>query len=189
MAETPDFIAGSTRLSEVFAFAHRVHDGPRSPDSTEVAHPLQVARILHRHRYDDDVIAAALLHDAVEDTPTGLGEIARRFGVPVARLVSIMTEDDTIQSYAERKAEHRRRLAGGGEREAAIFAADKLAKLGELRRTGETVPAQKLDHYEQCVRMLAAEHADVPFLDELTAELAAYRRECRDPAGVTAAQP
>lgn len=178
MAAAPDFICGSARLSEVFAFAHRVHDGPRSPDDTEVGHPVQVARILHRHRYDNDVIAAALLHDSVEDTATGLGEIARRFGVPVARLVSIMTEDDEIESYAERKAEHRRRLAGGGEREAAIFAADKLAKLAELRRTGEVVAAERLDHYQQSVSMLVAEHAEVPFLDELTGELAAYQREC-----------
>jgi len=186
MAGTPDFIRGSTRLSEVFTFAHRVHDGPRSPDDTEVGHPLQVARILHRHRYDEDVIAAALLHDTVEDTGTGLGEIARRFGVPVARLVSIMTEDDTIESYPERKAEHRRRLAEGGEREAAIFAADKLAKLAGLRRTGEVVPAEKLDHYQQSVIMLEAEHADVPFLQELTGELAAYRRECAPAPAATA---
>jgi (p)ppGpp synthase/HD superfamily hydrolase len=186
MAGTPDFIRGSPRLSEVFSFAHRVHDGPSSPRRTEVAHPVQVARILARHRYDEDVIAAALLHDAVEDTPTGLGEIARRFGLPVARLVSIMTEDASIDSYAERKAEHRRRLAGGGEREAAIFAADKLAKLAELRRTGEVVPAEKLDHYEQSVSMLAAEHPDVPFLDELTRELAAYRPERRGATDVPA---
>src|SRR5688572_12310296 len=128
MAASPDFIRASHRLAEVFAFARQAHEGPRSHSDTDFDHPVEVARILHRHGYDEDVIAAALLHDAVEDTATGVGEIARRFGVPVARLVAIMTEDAAIEPYAERKAEHRRRLAGGGERAAAIFAGDKLAK-------------------------------------------------------------
>ena len=48
----------SSRLAEVFAFARHAHEGPRSHSDTDVDHPVEVARILHRHGYDEDVIAA-----------------------------------------------------------------------------------------------------------------------------------
>lgn len=140
-------------------------------DGPAISHPLEVARILERHGFDDDVVAAGVLHDVVEHAGQSPAEIGRRFGRSVRALVETMTEDDAIEDYEERKAEHRSRLATSDERAAAIFAADKLAKVRELSRTGKRPPEPKLDHYVESLRMLRHAHPSLPMLDELDQEL------------------
>ena len=99
----------------------------RRRNSTNIDHPAEV-ELLHDAGYDDEVVAAALLHDVIEDTDTDLTEVGDRFGPRVAELVCVMTEDASIEPYEERKAEHRARVSDHSARAAAIYAADKLAK-------------------------------------------------------------
>ena len=176
MDRPPDLLGRSPLVRDALAFARAAHGDPGGDGPTDVEHPLAVARILHDHGYRDEVVAAALLHDVVEDTPAGLDAIAERFGPAIALLVATLTEDPTIDSYPARKADHRRRLAAAGGEAAALLAADKLAKLRELAGERSTVEAPKLEHYRESVRMLRAAHPGVPFLDRLERELAAYER-------------
>ncbi|MFX8688973.1 HD domain-containing protein, partial [Acinetobacter baumannii] len=68
-----------------------------------INHPIRVARILVDAGIEDDIIlAAAILHDTVEDTETTLDELSARFGPEVAAIVAEMTDDKT-QTKAERK--------------------------------------------------------------------------------------
>lgn len=173
MEAATDFARGSRLLTAALAFAREAHESPEA-DDTPVDHPVHVAGILHEHGYGEEVLAAALLHDVVEDTPCGLDAIGRRFGVRVRDLVATMTEDASIDSYGERKAEHRRRLARAAPRAAAIFAADKLAKVRELSAERSAGPPEKLDHYRACLEMLRSAHPDIPFLDRLDRELGDY---------------
>lgn len=182
MQAPPDFLSESPRLLAAFDFARHAHEGPAARDDTPLHHPVEVTRILHDHGCGEDVLAAALLHDVVEDSACDQTDIAPRFGSRVARLVATMTEDASIESFDERKADHRHRVGSGGSEVAMIFAADKLAKVCELARRRETVEPEKLKHYELCLEMLRGCHPEVGFLDELGAELAAYRRAL--PAGV-----
>jgi (p)ppGpp synthase/HD superfamily hydrolase len=166
----PDFVTGSTLLEGAYESAVSAHHGPRSRGDTQIDHPVAVARLLHENAFPEVVVAAALLHDVIEDTDTELGEIETRFGPAVAELVGEMTEDETISSYRERKAEHRDRVAGSG-RAAAIYAADKLAKVRMLNERGEHPGGERLEHYRRTLIELRAADPSLPFLSELAEQL------------------
>jgi (p)ppGpp synthase/HD superfamily hydrolase len=169
MHEPPQFIADSDLLSSAYLLARSAHHGPAREGSTDIDHPLAVAEVLHEHGFDENVVAAGLLHDVVEDTALDTGAIEKTFGSDVGRLVAEMTEDTGIEGYEERKAEHRSRVSDD-PRAAAIYAADKLAKTRELAGARE-VPREKLDHYLQTLEMLCEQHANLPFLSQLREEL------------------
>ena len=121
--------------------------------------------------YDDEVVAAGLLHDVVEDSTIAPEEIEARCGPEVRRLVDALTEDPAIASYAQRKAEHRSRISRADRTVAAIYAADKLAKVRACAATGELPATHKLRHYRRTVQALDTAYPDLPFLDDLRFEL------------------
>ena len=88
-----------------------------------------MAALLAEAGYDEEVVAAGLLHDVVEDSTVGLDEVEARCGPEVRRLVAALTEDATIDPWASRKAEHRNRTANQDRVVGAIYLADKLAKV------------------------------------------------------------
>ncbi len=94
------------------AFAHRVHAGQRRLSGEPyVEHALAVAGIVAGLNLDGEAVAAALLHDAVEDTDCTLEEIRERFGPAVARLVDGVTKMEAIRTLregAESRQEQRR---------------------------------------------------------------------------------
>lgn len=153
-----------------------------------IEHPLAVAELLAEHGCPDEVLAAALLHDVVEKGGMEVGELRERFGDVVASLVDALTEDGAIESYAERKDEHRVRVAGAGHGARAIFAADKLVNMGVLRDAyavrGEDVDGElrvpldtKLHTWERDLKMLAEQDPALPLVERLADELAGLRRE------------
>ena len=62
-----------------------------------ICHPLAVARLVLDLGMDSESIAAALLHDVVEDTPTTLDDLKAAFGEEVALLVDGVTKLTKIQ--------------------------------------------------------------------------------------------
>jgi (p)ppGpp synthase/HD superfamily hydrolase len=163
-------IAGSELLERAYEAALLAHHGPAGDGETRIDHPVAVATLLRENQYPEVVVAAALLHDVIEDTEVEASEIESEFGPEVADLVRTMTEDVSICSYPARKAEHRRRVAGD-PRAAAIYAADKLAKVRALNADGETPPAEKLDHYRRTHHELREAEPSLPFLADLAEEL------------------
>ena len=143
--------------------------GARGIDDTTIAHPIAVAGLLYEADFSDEVVAAALLHDVVEDTTVAPGEISSRFGPEITRLVAEMTEDGAIEDYSERKAEHRDRVSGD-RTVAAIYAADKLANSRYLESADEA-PRERLQHYRRTLETLVETNPDLPFLDDLRREL------------------
>jgi polyphosphate kinase len=152
-------------LAGALDFAASAHHGPRRAGGTDIDHPIAVARLLDEAGFDEAVVAAALLHDVVEDTKTDVDELRARFGDPVADLVATMTEDADIDTYEERKAEHRRRIREDGQGAAAIYAADKLATARTL--AGERIPARRLAHFRRTLDELSRARPELPFLGEL----------------------
>ena len=59
-------------------------------------HPLEVASLLEREGYPDHVVAAAVLHDVLEDTDTQRSELTERFGTAVSDLVAAVSDDPAI---------------------------------------------------------------------------------------------
>ena len=82
-------------VSEAIIFAAKVHDGMRrrKSDSPYVLHPLEAAVIVGSMTDDQHVIAAAVLHDVVEDAGIAMDEIEQRFGTRVRQLVESETEN------------------------------------------------------------------------------------------------
>ena len=79
------------------------------------------------------MIAAGLLHDAIEKTDASAEDLKTRFGIPVATLVLAVSEDQRIIDYAERKAALCEQVARAGPDALNVFAADKISKVHELR--------------------------------------------------------
>jgi (p)ppGpp synthase/HD superfamily hydrolase len=115
--------------------ASEAHEGQRRKDdgSPYITHPIGVAGLLDDAEFSDEVIAAALLHDVVEDTDLDPGELRERFGERVAELVEALSEDNDISDYEERKREHREQVEESGPDAVAIYIADKLSNLRDMR--------------------------------------------------------
>lgn len=167
----PDFVRGSELLEDALRFAREAYrtEGPHGQG--KLRHSIEVARLLHEAGFDEEVVAAGLMHDVVEATAAELPQVAERFGSRAAALVEAMTEDDGIESYEARKAEHRARVTAQGSSAAAIYAADKLAKMPHLRADPDSASERQLAHYRQTAETLRAAHPDLPFLADLDEEL------------------
>lgn len=144
-----------------------------------VEHPRMVAATLAAHDYADATLAAALLHDVVEDSDTTVAQVRAEFGDEIADLVAALSDDESIEDYRERKEEHRARVAVVDGDAFAIYAADKLTNLTTIhesvRREGAaTVAAEfkvplelKLEVWAADAAMLRREAPDLPLLDPL----------------------
>jgi HD domain len=124
-------------------------------------HPLEVASILDRSGYPDYVVAAAILHDVLEDTDSERSELEARFGAAVAELVAAVTDDASIEDEEERKARLTERVRRLGGYPAAVYAADKISKVRELRTVLATgAPREdvepKLARHRRSLSMLEA---------------------------------
>ena len=82
-------------VSEAIAFAVKAHDGMRrkKSDAPYILHPMEAAVIVGTMTEDQNLIAAAALHDVVEDADITIEEIETRFGKRVRELVESETED------------------------------------------------------------------------------------------------
>lgn len=82
-------------VSEAIAFAVQAHDGMRrkKSESPYILHPMEAAVIVGTMTDDQCLIAAAALHDVVEDAGITIEEIEERFGKRVRALVASETED------------------------------------------------------------------------------------------------
>ena len=82
-------------ISEAVAFAVKAHDGMRRKKSEApyILHPMEAAVIVGTMTDDQNMIAAAALHDVVEDAGISIDEIEEKFGKRVRELVGSETED------------------------------------------------------------------------------------------------
>jgi GTP diphosphokinase / guanosine-3',5'-bis(diphosphate) 3'-diphosphatase len=102
-----------TWLERVYDVADRAHEGQRrASGESYIAHPLAVADILADLEMDRATIAAALLHDVVEDTVITNDEVAEQFGAEIAALVDGVTKLTRIpyQSKEDAQVENLRKM-------------------------------------------------------------------------------
>ncbi|NJM57828.1 MAG: bifunctional (p)ppGpp synthetase/guanosine-3',5'-bis(diphosphate) 3'-pyrophosphohydrolase [Synechococcales cyanobacterium RU_4_20] len=122
-------------LLQAIAFATHKHRFQRRKDGKTpyINHPIHVALILSEigHVEDGAILAAAVLHDTVEDTDTTLDEIEAHFGARVRSLVAEVT-DDPRRSPSEQKQhqlDHAAELSIGAT---LIRIADKTSNVTDL---------------------------------------------------------
>ncbi len=163
-------------------FAAEAHDGMRRKQSSApyILHPMEAAVIVGTMTDDQNVIAAAALHDVVEDAGVSMREVEERFGKRVAELVASETEDKMRPLPAEstwkaRKSESLRILAETKDLDVKIlYLGDKLANMRSIYRVwkekGDSVwlafnqkdPAEQAWYYRsiaESIRELDGTHA------------------------------
>lgn len=117
-------------LNRVREFAAAAHDGQRRKYTGEpyILHPIAVARLVESVGLDEEVVAAALLHDVIEDTQFGYVDIWARFGQRVADLVNEVTDvsKPSDGNRAVRKALDREHLAKASPEGMSIKLADLI---------------------------------------------------------------
>jgi (p)ppGpp synthase/HD superfamily hydrolase len=150
---TPDlsFFRGLPLTRSAIEYAQSRHgDQRRDADGAPfLVHLLEVSSLLERSGYPDHVVAAAVLHDLLEDTDTDRGELESRFGAGVSELVSVVSDDPSIVDVEDRKADVRERVSRAGGYALAVYAADKVSKVRELR----ILIARGIDPAESAVRL------------------------------------
>lgn len=134
-----EVLSGSGILvTDALEFAIKAHAGQKRKYTGEpyINHPIEVAAILRkRGSFTNEVIAAALLHDVVEDTDVTLEQIAERFGLIVAEFVYAVTDVamSTDGNRAAREAINRAHLDSNCCWESlSIKAADVLSNTREI---------------------------------------------------------
>ncbi|HET7509359.1 MAG TPA: HD domain-containing protein [Solirubrobacterales bacterium] len=186
----------SSLVRAAFEQARSDHEGQirnGSGGMPYIEHPVRVAALLDEHGYGEETLAAALLHDVVEDSETTLDELREKFGGEVAGLVGAMTDDESIDDYRRRKAEHRERLAAAPVEAMTIYGADKLVNVSSLAATyaeeGDSVrdefkvPVElKIEIWEKDLALLREKAPELPFLDRLDEELSSFRASLGAPA-------
>ena len=144
-----------------------------------VLHPLEVAALLNGRDYSDDIVIAGVLHDIVERTDATVRDIERRFGPQVASIVSAVTEDPSILDLELRKSALRSQVAAAHVEAHVVYAADKVAKMRELRaEASRNVSWQddsrlqhRLVHYQRSLDMLLEVAPQVALVRQLDFEL------------------
>ncbi len=160
------------RAYEFSATAHRGQT--RMSGDPFISHPLAVAQILADMHMDSQAIAAAILHDVVEDTETPITELDQQFGNEIATLVDGVSKLDQMHftSRAEAQAESFRKMMLamiGDIRVILVKLADRLHNM----KTMDSMPADKrariaretLEIYAPIANRLGINHMKVDLED------------------------
>jgi guanosine-3',5'-bis(diphosphate) 3'-pyrophosphohydrolase len=121
---------------EALGFAAHKHRDQRRKDaaaSPYINHPIALANVLVREGAvsEPEVVAAALLHDTLEDTQTSPGELRTAFGERVARIVAEVTDDKSLPK-AERKRLQIEHAAAISREAKLVKLADKICNLRDM---------------------------------------------------------
>lgn len=123
------------KAAEFARAAHESIDQRRKySNQPYIVHPQAVAEIVASITDDEVMVAAAWLHDVVEDTPVTIEEIAEEFGTEVAGLVSDLTNPSTKSdgNRKQRKAIDRAHTAEADPRAKTIKLADLIHNLPDI---------------------------------------------------------
>src|SRR5213080_774425 len=138
-------------VERAFAFSEHAHQGQfRKSGDPYITHPLGVASILSQWRLDAQGLAAALLHDVMEDTSVTKTEIETSFGKPVADMVDGVSKLDQIefQSREDAQAESFRKMLLAMAQDVRVI----LIKLADRLHNMRTLDAMAPTHRERIAR-------------------------------------
>jgi guanosine-3',5'-bis(diphosphate) 3'-pyrophosphohydrolase len=136
-------------LRRAFRFAVKAHEGQQRRSGEDfIHHPWGAAKILAELRLDEPTIAAALLHDVVEDTGTDIKEVRDEFGDEIAQLVEGVTKLTRIQFQSREQAEaenYRKMIVAMAQdvRVILIKLADRLHNMRTIEYLGKQKQIQK----------------------------------------------
>ena len=144
-------------VSEAIAFAVKAHDGMRRKKGNlpYILHPMEAAVIVGTMTEDQELIAAAALHDVVEDAGITIEEIEEKFGKRVRDLVASETEDNrehlsASESWRIRKEESLEILKNTDDIAVLmVWIGDKLANMRSFYREWKTEGEAMWENFNQ----------------------------------------
>jgi len=143
----PDF--DRELITRAFQYAAAAHEGQLRRSGQEfIHHPWGAAKILAGLRLDEATIAAALLHDTVEDTGIAIEDLRTEFGAEIAKLVEGVTKLTRVQFQSREQAEaenYRKLVVAMAEdvRVILIKLADRLHNLRTIEYMGKQTQVRK----------------------------------------------
>lgn len=163
------------QIMRAYEFSAIAHSGQtRLSGEPYISHPLAVAQILADMHMDSQAIAAAILHDVIEDTATPIAELDEQFGTEIATLVDGVSKLDQMQftSRAEAQAESFRKMMLAMIEDIRVILV-KLADRLHNMRTMDSMPAEKqariaretLEIYAPIANRLGINHMKVDLED------------------------
>jgi len=133
-------------VERAFQFSDSAHRGQfRKSGEPYITHPLAVASILSQWRLDAQGLAAALLHDVMEDTSVTKTELEKMFGKPVADMVDGVSKLDQIEfnSREDAQAESFRKMLLAMARDVRVILIKLADRLHNMRTLDAMAPAHK----------------------------------------------
>ena len=128
-------------LDRAIIFAVRAHAGieRRGKGFPYIVHPMEAVEIVATMTPDQELLAAAALHDTVEDTDTTVGQIRAEFGDRVAELVAAESDEphesrDSVENWRARKQTAIDRLAAASRDVKIVALGDKLSNMRAIAR-------------------------------------------------------
>ena len=125
-------------LDKAIVYATEAHSGVlrKGGKTPYIVHPMEVASIAARMTDEIEVIAAAVLHDIIEDTPTTAEQLEDMFGKRVVELVLADSDDKQYRQSAEsweiRKTKTLDRISKLKKDEQIVVLSDKLSNLRSI---------------------------------------------------------
>lgn len=151
-----------------------------------IAHPFSVALMLQKHGFRDEVIAAGVLHDVLEDTVVTRDELIAAVGEEVVGMVAVLSEDKS-KPWEDRKREYIAAVAAAPDDVKAISTADKISNISDTldhcrenptefwARFTRGLPEQRW-YYRTFITDVGA-HWSHPLMDELKALVADFEKD------------
>ena len=177
--QSPSILETATRIAVRAHATQKRKEG----DLPYVSHPFMVALKLEKYDFPDTIIAAALVHDVLEDTDYGEENLHNELGDEVFAIVKAVTNDDSL-SWEEKKTKYIESVRNGSDGAKAVATADKVHNMESLLIAyGEQGPKiwehfnkgkeKKIWFEEEMLKMLREtwQHPLVDEYDELLHEL------------------
>lgn len=128
-------------VEKALIFATHAHEGQTRKDERTpyILHPVEVASIASSLTEDEEVLAACILHDTIEDTDTTEEDILREFGAKVCELVAGDTEEEAEGvprevSWYSRKEKSLKKLMNSDRNVKILWLSDKLSNMRSFYR-------------------------------------------------------
>jgi myo-inositol-1(or 4)-monophosphatase len=131
----------TTLLDRAIVFAVRAHAGTerRGKGFPYIVHPMEAVEIVATMTPDQELLAAAVLHDTVEDTDVTIEQIRTEFGERVASFVAAESDEphqrpDSVENWRARKQAAIDRLAHASLDAKMVALGDKLSNMRAIAR-------------------------------------------------------
>lgn len=116
-----------TLIEKALQLATRAHDGQvrKNDGSPVIVHVTMVGFMLKEHGFDENIVAAGICHDVLEDTQISTDDLIKELGPDVAKIVEDVSENKKLL-WEERKAQYAAHVEVAPEAAKAVAVADKI---------------------------------------------------------------